>query len=200
MNNILYKIENKLYLNLTNKCPCACTFCIRMNTNTMGNSDSLWLEKEPSVEDVIKLLEEHDLEQYEEIVYCGFGEPLVRIDAVCKIAEYLKQQTKTPIKINTNGLGNLIHNRDITPDLEGLVDIISISLNASNKEDYLNITKSKFGIQSFENMLEFAKKSQKYVKSVVLSVVDVIGEQEIEKCLKICKQAGVTFRVRPYEE
>lgn len=199
MDNILYKIENKLYLNITNKCPCACTFCIRDHKDKMGNSSVLWLEKEPTCELVISQLEKHDLNSYDEIVFCGFGEPLVRVDAVCEIAKYMKTKTKTPIKINTNGLCNLLHKRDITKDLDRLIDVISISLNASNKEDYLKITKSAFGLQSFENMLDFAKKSQKYVPEVVLSVVDIIGKDEIEKCQKICNEIDVIFRVREFE-
>ncbi|MFI3226614.1 MAG: TIGR04100 family radical SAM protein [Clostridia bacterium] len=199
MNNILYTIGNKLYLNITNKCPCACTFCIRTHKDNVGNSNPLWLEREPTCEEVIAQLETRDLDSYEEIVFCGFGEPLVRIDAVCEIAKFLKNITKTPIKINTNGLCNLLHKRDITPDFQTIIDIISISLNASNKEDYLEITKSKFGIESFDSMLDFAQKSKLYVKDVVLSVVDVIGEEEIEKCRKICQNIDVTFRVRKFE-
>ncbi|MFI3200504.1 MAG: TIGR04100 family radical SAM protein [Eubacteriales bacterium] len=199
MDNILYQIENKLYLNITNQCPCACTFCIRTHKDKMGNSSVLWLEQEPTCELIVEQLEKHNLEEYEELVFCGFGEPLVRVDIVCEIARYMRGKTKTPIKINTNGLCNLYHKRDITPEFQGLIDIISISLNASNPQDYLEITRSQFGIESFEQMLDFAKKSQQYVKEVVLSVVDVIGEEEIEKCRKICEEIQVTYRVREFE-
>lgn len=200
MSNIIYKMDNKLYLNLTNSCPCACTFCIRNEKDTMGNSSVLWLDKEPTVEVVIENLEKHDLDSYDQIVFCGFGEPLVRVETVCEIAKYLKKKTSTCIKVDTNGLGNLIHNRDITVELDGLIDAVSISLNASNKQDYLDITKSKFGLQSFDAMLEFAQKSQNHINHVTLTVVDVIGASEIEKCREICENIGVNFRVREFIE
>lgn len=199
MDNILYVIGKHLYVNLTNRCPCACTFCIRNHTDTMGDSASLWLKTEPAVEEVIRRFEACDLTQYEEVVFCGFGEPLERVDAVCEIARYLRGRSKIRIRINTNGLANCIHGRDVTPELAGLIDIISISLNASNAEEYLKVTRSKFGIQSFEKMLEFTRLAQKYVPRVILSVVDIIGEAEIEKSREICKSTGAEFRVRQYE-
>ena len=199
MDNILYVIGKHLYVNLTNRCPCACTFCIRNHTDTMGDSASLWLKTEPAVEEVIRRFEACDLTQYEEVVFCGFGEPLERVDAVCEIARYLRGRSKIRIRINTNGLANCIHGRDVTPELAGLIDIISISLNASNAEEYLKVTRSKFGIQSFEKMLEFTRLAQKYIPRVILSVVDIIGEAEIEKSREICKSTGAEFRVRQYE-
>lgn len=192
--------DKSVYVNMTNRCPCACTFCLRQ-TKEMSESNTLWLKKEPSVEEIIEEFKKYDLDDFREVVFCGFGEPTERIDDVIQIAGVLKLfRQDLPIRMNTNGLGNLIHDRDITPMLKGRIDTISISLNASNDEEYYKLTRSRFGIGSFQAMLEFAKKCKEYVSHVVLSVVDIIGEEEIQKCQKICDDIGVTLRVRPFEE
>lgn len=189
-----------VYVNMTNRCPCACTFCLRQ-TKEMTESNTLWLKKEPSVEEVIKEFQKYDLDDFKEVVFCGFGEPTERIDDIIQIAGILKlYRQDLVIRMNTNGLGNLVHGRDITPLLKGRIDIISISLNASNEEEYYRLTRSRFGIESFSKMLEFASLCKNYVPQVVLTVVDIIGEDEINKCQKICDDLGVKLRVRPFEE
>lgn len=189
-----------VYVNLTNRCPCSCTFCLRQ-TKEMQESNSLWLKEEPTVDEVIKEFQKYDLNDFKEVVFCGFGEPMERVDDVIQIADVLKLYRKDlPIRINTNGLGNLIHQRDITPLLKGCIDIVSISLNAPDAKEYLELTRNKFGNESFQAMLDFAKECLKYVPHVVMSVVDIIGQEKIEKCQKICDDIGVKLRVRPFEE
>lgn len=197
----LDSVEGKsVYVNLTNRCPCSCTFCLRQ-TKEMQESNSLWLKEEPTVDEVIKEFQKYDLNDFKEVVFCGFGEPMERVDDVIQIAGVLKLYRKDlPIRINTNGLGNLIHQRDITPLLKGRIDIVSISLNAPDAKEYLELTRNKFGIESFQAMLDFAKECLKYVPHVVMSVVDIIGQEKIEKCQKICDDIGVKLRVRPFEE
>lgn len=192
--------EKSVYVNLTNRCPCSCTFCLRQ-TKEMQESNSLWLKEEPTVDEVIKEFQKYDLNDFKEVVFCGFGEPMERVDDVIQIADVLKLYRKDlPIRINTNGLGNLIHQRDITPLLKGCIDIVSISLNAPDAKEYLELTRNKFGNESFQAMLDFAKECLKYVPHVVMSVVDIIGQEKIEKCQKICDDIGVKLRVRPFEE
>lgn len=189
-----------MYVNMTNKCPCSCTFCLRQ-TKVMLESNTLWLKKEPTVQEVIDELKQLDLPLLREIVFCGFGEPTERIDDIIEVAKYIKEVCPSmKIRMNTNGLGNQVNNKDITPLYEGLFDTVSISLNASNKDEFLRLTRSKFGIDSFDYMLEFASKMKQYVPHVVLTVVDIIGEEEINKCQAICDGIGVTLRVRPFEE
>lgn len=197
----LDSVEGKsVYVNLTNLCPCSCTFCLRQ-TKEMQESNSLWLKEEPTVDEVIKEFQKYDLDDFKEVVFCGFGEPMERVDDVVQIAGILKlYRQDLPIRINTNGLGNLIHQRDITPLLKGRIDIVSISLNAPDAKEYLELTRNKFGIESFQAMLDFAKECLQYVPHVVLSVVDIIGQEKIEKCQKICDDIGVKLRVRPFEE
>lgn len=201
MQTILYKVHNNLYVNLTNKCPCACTFCLRQTRDHMDDSGVLWLEHEPSFEEVIEEFKKIDVSQYKEIVFCGFGEPTEAFPVLIQVAKYIKEHFKNPTRINTNGLGNLINKRDITPELEGLIDIISISLNTPNAEEYHKLVRSKFGEQSFDAMLAFAKEAKKYVPNVVLSTVaTTITAEEEKQCQKICDDLGVTYRIRPWED
>lgn len=189
-----------VYVNLTNRCPCACTFCLRQ-TKKMSEEHTLWLKQEPTVDEVIKEFQKYDLDEFKEVVFCGFGEPMERVEDIVQIAGILKlYRQDLPIRINTNGLGNLVHGRDITPELKGRIDTVSISLNAPDKDEYYTLTRSRFGIESFDAMLDFAKRCKDYVPNVILTVVDIIGEEKIKKCQRICDDLGVTLRVRPFEE
>ncbi len=197
---ILYKVHNNLYVNLTNRCPCACTFCLRQSRDTMEESDSLWLSHEPDFNEVKAAFEEFDLEQFNEIVFCGFGEPTERLDLLLQTAEYIKKNWNKKIRINTNGLGNLIQGYDITPKLEGLIDTLSISLNTPNRDRYNELVRSKFGDISYDAMLEFAKNAAKYVPNVIMTTVaTTISKEEEALCEKICKELGVTYRIRAWE-
>ena len=188
------------YANSTNRCSCACTFCLR-NTKEMLESNSLWLKEEPTVEMIIEEFKKYDLNDFKEVVFCGFGEPLTRHDDLMKVAKYLKEtRNDLLIRINTNGLSSVTLKRDITPDFKGLIDTVSISLNAPDKEEYYQLTRARYGIDSFDHMLDFAKKAKQYVKNVILTVVDIIGEEKIIKCQNIADELGVTLRVRPFEE
>lgn len=189
-----------VYVNLTNRCPCACTFCLRQ-TKEMEEGHSLWLKEEPTVEDVIKEFQKYDLDDFHEVVFCGFGEPLERVEDVIQIAGILKHfRRDLPIRVNTNGLACLIHQRDVTPEFKGRIDTVSISLNAPDAKEYDALTRSRFGIESFQAMLDFTASCLEYVPFVVMSVVDIIGEEKIKKCQAICDDLGVTLRVRPFEE
>lgn len=198
---ILYKVHNNLYVNLTNKCPCACTFCLRQTRDHMEDSGVLWLEREPEVSEIIDDFKNFNVDDYDEIVFCGFGEPTERIDAVLEVAKYIKKNYNKKTRINTNGLGNLVNGRDITPSLKGLIDTVSISLNTPNKERYYELTRSKFGIESFDAMLDFAREAAKYVPNVVMTTVETtITPEEEAMCQKICDDLGVTYRIRPWED
>ena len=198
---ILYKVHNNLYVNLTNKCPCACTFCLRQTRDSMDDSGSLWLEHEPSYEEVINEFSKFNMDEYEEVVFCGFGEPTERIDVLLQVAEYVKNTYNKKTRINTNGLGNLVNNMDITPRLEGLIDTVSISLNTPNKERFYELTRSKFGIDSFDALISFAKEAKRYVPNVVLTTVaTTITHEEEQQCQAICDSIGATYRIRPWED
>lgn len=198
---ILYEIYENIYVNLTNRCPCACTFCLRQTRDEMNHSGSLWLEHEPSVEEVKAEFDKFDMQKYKEVVFCGFGEPTERLEDLLEVAAYVKEKFDKPIRINTNGLSDLIWQKDTSPMYKGLIDTVSISLNTPNKERYYELTRSKFGIDSFDAMLNFAGNVSKYVPHVVLSTVaTTLTEEEEQQCAQICKKLGVTYRIRPWED
>lgn len=198
---ILYKVHNNLYINLTNRCSSACTFCLRQTRDHMENSDSLWLEHEPSVEEVKEAFTHVDVSAFDEIVFCGFGEPTERFDTLIEVARFIKENYNKPIRINTNGQGDLINNRRIAPDMKGLIDTISISLNTPTADKYHAIVRSQFGDKAFDAMLAFAKDAKDYVPSVILSTVDTtLTKEEEAECQAICDRLGVTYRIRPWED
>ena len=198
---ILYKVHNNLYVNLTNRCPCACTFCLRQTMDRIGESDRLWLEKEPSAQEVIDEFAKWDMSQFEELVFCGFGEPTMALDTLLLVARYVKDTFQKSIRINTNGLGDLIHGRDITPDFVGLIDTISISLNTPNAQRYHELVRSKFGDQSFDAMIRFARNCVKAVPHVVMTTVaTTLTKEEEAQCQEICDSIGASYRIRPWED
>lgn len=190
-----------VYVNLTNKCPCACTFCLR-SLKKMPKKHSLWLEKEPTVQEVLNEFQTLPKKYISEVVFCGFGEPTMRLKEVCDILYYLRvNYPKLKTRLNTNGLSDLIWERETAKDFKGLLDIISISLNASNKERYLELTRSKYGVKSFEAMLNFAIKAKKYIPEVVLTVVEKVeDDEEIEKSKALSKNLDLKLRIRKYED
>lgn len=198
LKDILYTYKDNVYLNITNKCPCACTFCIRSQKNAIGSADNLWLEHNPDFEEVKNAIDNFDFTGYNEVIFCGYGEPTNAFDLLIKVAQYIKNKMNIKIRVNTNGLGSLINERDISQELCQNVDAVSISLNCSNEEEYNKVVRPKFGIKSYSAMLDFAKNCKKYTDDVMLSVVDVIGEEEIAKCQKIADDLDIKLRVRKF--
>ena len=198
---ILYKVHNNLYINLTNRCPYSCTFCLRQKMDKVGESDTLWLLREPTAEEVIEDFKKWDVDSFDEIVFCGFGEPTEAFDVLKKVAEFIKSKYNKPIRLNTNGVGNLINKRNIAPELKGLIDTVSISLNNPDSEEYAKLVRSKYGEKSFQEMINFAKECKKYVPNVVMSTVDTtISHEEEKKCKEICDEVGAVYRIRPWED
>lgn len=198
--NISYEIGDKLYLNITNKCPCNCTFCIRQNGDGAYGSDPLWLEHQPTADEVIENLKTRKLDRYKEIIFCGYGEPTCELEILKAAAKYIRSASETPIRLNTNGLSDLINKRETPEEFKGLVDTVSISLNASDAQAYAAVTRPSFkDVDCFKEMLSFAKRVKEYVPNVMLTVVDVIGEEEIAKSQAVADSVGITLRVRPYE-
>lgn len=167
----------------------------------VGESGSLWLEKEPTFEEVKDTFLRFNMQEYDEVVFCGFGEPVEALEVLLKTAEHVKSVYNKPVRLNTNGLGNLIHGKNIAPELKGLIDTVSISLNTPNADRYHELVRSKFGDKSFEAMLEFAKECVKYVPDVVMSTVDTtITKEEEAQCQAICNEIGAKYRIRPWED
>ncbi len=194
---ILYRVHHGLYVNLTNRCSCACTFCVRGISDSVGEADSLWLSHEPTYEEVVEAFDAFDMSSFNEVVFCGFGEPTEAWDVLRRVARYVKDAFDLPTRVNTNGLGSLICGRDIAPEFEGIIDTVSISLNAPDAQTYQKIVRSEFGERSFEAMLDFAREVKRYVPHVVMTTVDTtISHDDEARCREICEKLGVRYRVR----
>lgn len=197
---ITYEFEGALYVNLTNACSNDCEFCLRNNHDGVNGEDILWLDREPTLDEIIADFSNRDLAKYNWVVFCGYGEPMMRYQTLMDAAKWLKSNhPQLKIRINTNGQVNMIEKRDVTPEFENIIDAISISLNAATPEGYDKVCHSCFGLEAYSGLLDFAKKAKKFVPSVTLSIVDHnITPEEIEKCRSIADECGVNFRVREY--
>ncbi|NMA79395.1 MAG: TIGR04100 family radical SAM protein [Clostridiales bacterium] len=197
---ILYTVGDSLYLNITNKCPCSCVFCIRNNGDSVGDADNLWLEREPNFDDVKQDLDKFDFTNIDEIVFCGYGEPFERLDLILEVSDYIRSITNLPIRVNTNGLSDLINGKPTAHLLKGRIDTISISLNAPTKEEYTRVTRPVYGEKAFDAMLNFAQDCKNYVENVVLTIVDVISEEDIQASKDLAQKIGINLRIREYED
>ena len=195
---ITYIVDGGLYINITNKCSNACDFCIRNNADGAYGSNSLWLEREPETDEILASVLSHNLSDFSEIVFCGYGEPSYRLHTAREVALEIKRRyPEAKIRMNTNGQSDLILGMDTAPLFKDAFDSVSISLNAASGDDYQKICHSKFGAQSFDKIIEFAKNVNKYVKNVRFSIVkEALSEADIEKCKEISSYCGVELRIR----
>lgn len=195
---IFYKFEGKMYINITNGCPCRCVFCLRNNADSIKDNDSLWLEHEATFEEITAAFDAFDKSGITDAVFCGYGEPTVRAEMVVRVAEYIKANSDMKIRLNTNGLVKLIHPDFDVSSFSGLIDSVSISLNAPDDVRYNEVTRPSFGEKSFDVMLDFAKQMKQVCSSVAFTVVDIISSEEIEKCRELAAKLGIPLRVREY--
>ena len=192
-----YKFGDNLYINLTNRCCNACKFCIRTHGDTVNGEDNLWLSKEPTSDEVVEAIKAVDYD-YEDVVICGYGEPTYKMEELIAVADYAHSIGKK-VRLNTNGLGNLINGADITPLLKGKADVISISLNESSAEKYDELCCPKYGLDAYPAILDFTKKCVTLGIDTVLSVVDY-GGVNIDECRAVAESTGAKLRVREYIE
>ena len=194
---ITYSYGKNLYVNTTNRCDMHCDFCLRQSGDGVGEADSLWLEREPTREEIWEDLQKRDLNAFSELVFCGYGEPTYRLRDILWVCDRVREISSIPIRMDTNGHGNLIWGEDVAPLFRGRFDTVSISLNAQDRETYNRRCEPDYE-NGYEAMLSFAKEIQTYVPHVVLSVVDCIPAEEIEACRKVCEDIGAEYRVRVF--
>ena len=162
MADIVYTFENQVYLNITNACPCRCTFCIRNNGDSVGEATTLWFAHNPTIQEIKSDIDKFDFSKYNNsIIICGYGAPTCNLNGLLETAKYLKSKG-IKIRLNTNGLSDLINKRETAKEICEVVDSVSISLNAPTKEKYNEVTRPSFGEKSFDAMLKFAKECKEY--------------------------------------
>jgi len=197
MADIIYTYNGKAYANITNKCNCRCSFCIRFQTDGIGNAETLWHETDPTIEEIKAAIDAYGFAAPEELVYCGYGEPTCALDNLLLSAQYAKDRYGLKIRLNTNGLGSLENGGDIVPRLKGIVDACSVSLNAPDHDAYERISHPE-PEGAYEAMKSFAAECRTAGIDVKFSVVDVISPEEIAACQNIAHTMGIPLRVRHF--
>ena len=195
--SIVYDYFGGLYINITNRCPNACEFCIRNFTNSLGDADSLVLKEDPTVDEVKKELENWDVRSYDEVVFCGYGEPTERLPELLELARHIKAKYGRQIRINTNGLADLIWGRPTAPDLKGVIDAVSVSMNEADAQKYYDLCHPKFGLKSYDAVIKYIEDVRDYVPYVATSVVtSAISSESINICRAKAAELGVVFKLR----
>lgn len=197
MAEILYIYKNQIYANITNRCDCSCTFCIRSLKDAVGDAKTLWHQHEPTLGEIQQAIDSFDFTGCDELVYCGYGEPTCALDHLLASAAYVKEKHAVSIRLNTNGLGNLYHGRNIIPELAAVIDSVSISLNAPDAAKYEAVTRPQFA-DAYPALLEFASLAQAAFAHTQLSIVDVLPPDEIAACQKIADDRGIYLKIRTY--
>jgi TatD DNase family protein len=191
-----YEIRNSLYLNITNRCTLACTFCPKFKDFTVKGYN-LKTDREPTAKEILKMISSPL--KYEEIVFCGFGEPTLRLDVLLEIAQNLRKKGCQRIRLNTDGLGNLIHCRNICPELSQGIDALSVSLNAPDAKTHARICPNPYGQGAYEEVKDFILKAKKDFMDITASIVG-LPNLNVESCRKVAQNLGVKFRLRLHNQ
>ena len=193
MADIVYTFEGSVYLNITNSCPCKCKFCIRNNSDSVGDADTLWFSgHNPSFDEIKKAIDAYDFTGYNgEVIFCGYGEPTFAYDNLIKTCKYIHEKLGLKVRLNTNGLSDLLNKKPTAKELCENTDKISISLNEYSSEKYCELCAPAFGEKSFDAIIKFAKECKQYGQDLRFSVVDVIPKEDIEKCRELADSLGI---------
>lgn len=203
MADIIYTLEGGTYFNITNQCPCNCAFCIRSKGDAVGEAENLWYDEgcEPTFDEVKDAIDSYGFENIDEAVFCGYGEPTCKLDILIKSAQYLKSiNPNIRLRLNTNGLSDLINEKPTAKLIGEAFDSVSISLNDPTSEKYDKITRNIYPGKAFGAMLDFTKECALYCDDVRMSVVDVISKEDIEKSRVIAESLGAKFVCRSFEK
>ncbi len=202
---IAYRYKGNVYLNITNRCPAACVFCIRHTNDFLLEEHQLRLRNAPDEDSLVKAaLAEMSKGPFGEIVFCGMGEPLMRPEVVVNVSCALKKHTTAPIRLDTCGLGNAWNCRDLTQSLSSCIEIVSISLNAGNANDYAKVCPTKWGTDAWYHVLDFVVLSIERFSKVQLSIVhpdayralDVRCPINLEECRRVADMFGIPLIMR----
>ena len=192
--NFVYFLDGKPYINLTNRCSNACTFCVRNGKDSYFGNE-LWLSREPSKEEVLAKL--GDPKRYPEVVFCGFGEPTYRLETLVAVGSEIKKRGGR-VRLNTNGQADLINGYPTAPKLKTAVDFINVSLNEASAEKYQTVCRSAFGEKAYDALIAFAVSCKNEGIETCFSVVDCIGKEDVDRCREIADRAGIPLRVRKF--
>jgi len=192
LSQIAYKIRNSLYLNITDRCTLVCQFCPKTQGVQQVHEYDLTLEQRPQVDEIIQSI--GDPRTYDEIVFCGYGEPTLRLKVLKQVAGWIKEHGGK-VRINTDGLANLVNKRNVLPELKGLVDALSVSMNAQEESVYNKHCQPALP-GSFQAMLDFLQQAPGWIPNVTATAIDGLADVDIDACKKLARERGVEFRRR----
>lgn len=190
---LAYPLDNKLYLNITSRCTLRCVFCPKTQHRWVVDGANLYLPREPRVSEVLAAA--GDASRYDEVVFCGLGEPTLRLYDLLEIAGGLRDQGAVRVRVDTDGLANLVYGRDVTPDFEGFIDALAISLNAQDEETYIRYCAPSLP-GAYAAVLDFTDRVREFVPDVCLTAVDGLPGVDIAACERVARHLGVRFRRR----
>ena len=200
MADIVYTYGNQAYLNITNACPCRCTFCIRNNGDSVGEATTLWFkDHNPTIDEIKDEIDAFDFSKYNNsITICGYGEPTCVLNNLIEACKYLRDKGIN-VRLNTNGLSDLINKRTTAKEICEVIDSVSISLNTPDPESYERICHPVYKEKAFPALIDFAREVKGYVQKTLFSVVgDFLSDDEIKECRRIADEVGIPLRVREY--
>jgi TatD family-associated radical SAM protein len=190
--SLAYPIRDALYLNITDRCTLVCAFCPKHNGSTQVHEHDLYLPKRPELAEMLDAI--GDPSGYREVVFCGYGEPTLRLNLLLQVATAMKDKGMR-VRINTDGLANLVHKRNVLPEMQGLVDALSVSLNAHNEAIYQRHCQPQLA-NSFAAVQEFLRLAPTYVPEVTATAIDGLEGVDIDACERLATELGVAFRRR----
>ncbi len=189
---LAYEIRGALYLNITDRCTLVCAFCPKHNGSTQVHDYELAMDHLPSAEAVIEAI--GDPTRYSEVVFCGYGEPTLRLKVLLQVAEWVKSQGGR-VRVNTDGLANRVNKRNVLPEMQGKIDALSVSLNAQNEAIYNRHCRPELA-GSYADMLDFLRQAPEYIPEVTASAIDGLEGVDIDACRQIAEDLGFQFRRR----
>ncbi|HIJ23955.1 MAG TPA: 4Fe-4S cluster-binding domain-containing protein [Gammaproteobacteria bacterium] len=189
---IAYPIEERLYLSITDRCTLVCEFCPKTQGTMQVHEFDLTIDHRPEYEEIIAAI--GDPSAYQEVVFCGFGEPTLRLKLLLQVAQWIKQRGGMT-RINTDGLANLVHKRNVVPEMVGLIDTLSVSMNGQNEAVYNQHCQPQLE-GAFSAMVEFLKAASGVIPSVTATAIEGLEGVDIDACKAQADACGVAFRKR----
>ncbi len=189
---IAYPIGDRLYLSITDRCTLVCEFCPKTQGVMQVHDFDLTIDHRPEYEEIIAVIGEPS--QYKEVVFCGFGEPTLRLKLLLQVAKWIKVRGGNT-RINTDGLANLVHKRNVVPEMVGMIDALSVSMNGQNEEIYNRHCQPQLE-GAFGAMFDFLREAGKEIPQVVATAIDGLEGVDVEVCRQLAEECGVTFKVR----
>ena len=189
---IAYTIDDRRYLSITDRCTLACEFCPKTQGSMEVHQYDLTLDHRPDTDEIIAAI--GDVSDYSWIVFCGYGEPTLRLKTLLEVAGYVKQQGGL-VRLNTDGLANLVHKRNVLPEMAGLIDAISVSLNAQNEALYIQHCVPALD-NSWHAILDFLQQAPAYIPDVTATAINGLDGVDVIACRRLAEERGVKFRQR----